>query len=63
MLGLGHRMIEENPQPRSSMGMSMRGSDPMVAYDTSRTVTRIGLQQSADEIERTLTLLRRKAAD
>lgn len=59
--GLGHRMLERNPQARSAMTMSMRGDSDLVAYDRSRIVSRATLREPRAEIERIVTVLQRKA--
>lgn len=62
LMGLGYRMLERNPQPRSSMGMSMRGDSGVIAHEGSRTIARPALRDPRPEIDRTVTLLQRKAS-
>ncbi len=59
--GLGHRMLERNPQARSGMTMSMRGDSHIMIYDRSRIISRATLREPHAEIERTVTVLHRKA--
>lgn len=63
LLDLGYRMLVRNPQPRSSLLMSMRsGAEPIVTFDEPRPISRQELVAPASEIERVITLLTRKAA-
>jgi hypothetical protein len=61
--GLGHRSLERNPQPRGSFGASMRASDDIAAFPSSRLLSRAGLKNPRAEIERALALLERKARE
>ena len=59
--GLDYRSIERNPQPRSSFTMSMRDQGVIKAYADPRWVARGDLRNPADEIERAVVLLVRRA--
>lgn len=61
--GLDHRVIERNPQDRSSFTMSMRQREIVVAFEQLREVSRMGLRDPATEIQRVVTLLARRAGD
>jgi hypothetical protein len=64
LLGLGHRILERNPRPRHSYGISMRNSDAAPAFPTSRALSRAALANSGtEEIERVIVLLERAARD
>jgi hypothetical protein len=59
--GLGYRTFERNPQPRSSITMSTRSTDGVIAYDRSRVIARATLNDPRSEIERAVVLLERNA--
>lgn len=61
LLGLGHRILERNPQPRSAGGISLRGSGPVIAFPGSRALSRPALGQPDAEIKRAVLLLERNA--
>ena len=61
--GLGHRSLERNPQRKQSYGMSMRSSDTIAAFPTSRVLSRAALVNARDEIGRVIVLLEREARD
>jgi hypothetical protein len=63
LFGLGYRTLERNPKSRSSHTMSMRGPQPIAAYDRSRVMGRAALAEPANEIERTVALLERRTPD
>ena len=58
---LGFRQLQRDPKSQSSHGLSMRGAEPLVAYDRSRVIARASLAAPGNEIERTVVLLVRKA--
>lgn len=59
--GLDYRMIEHNPQARSSYTMSMRNRDVVRAFDQPRVLARADLHHPEREIERAIELLVRRA--
>ncbi|MDB4915257.1 MAG: hypothetical protein JWM95_2901 [Gemmatimonadetes bacterium] len=59
--GLDHRRLERNPQPRSSFGMNMQGTQVIRAFGDWRAIARADLRQPAPEIERAVVLLERRA--
>jgi hypothetical protein len=62
--GLGHRVLERNPRPKQSHGMSMRNSDAIVAFRTARQLSRSALAgPPRTEIDRAIALLEREARD
>jgi len=61
--GLGHRLLERNPRPKQAHGLSMRSSDALAAFPTSRALSRAALVNARDEIGRVLALLERAARD
>ena len=60
LYGLGYRTLERNPKAQSSHTMSMRGSEPIAAYERSRSVGRATLAEPDKEIERVVALLERR---
>lgn len=54
--------IERNPQARSSFTMNMRGQGVIDAYPDPRWIVRADLRNSAEEIERAVVLLVRRAS-
>jgi hypothetical protein len=60
LYGLGHRTLARNPKPQSSHAMSMRGPEPIVAYQRSRIIGRAALAALDSEVERVVALLERK---
>lgn len=60
LYGLGYRTLVRNPKPQSSHTMSMRGPQPIAAYDLSRVIGRATLAEPGNEIERTVALLERR---
>ena len=61
--GLGHRSLKRNPHPQQSYGMSMRSSDVIAVFPTSRVLSRAALVNARDEIGRVIALLEREARD
>jgi len=60
--GLDYRTIERNPQPRSSFTMNTRDRGVIRAYAEPRWILRGDLRNSAEEIERAVVLLVRRAS-
>jgi hypothetical protein len=58
--GIGHRTWMQERVPRGGIPMRMTGPDTLVAFDTSRLVTRIELRESLPFADRVLALLRRQ---
>ncbi len=57
----GHLRIVRDFDPNtSSVTMGIGGEDPVIAHDAARRITRQSLRHPTDEIERTVTLLKRK---
>lgn len=61
--GLGYRSLVRNPHRRQSYGMSMRNSDAVAAFPTSRVLSRAALVNAREEIGRVIALLERGARD
>jgi hypothetical protein len=62
--GLGHRVLARGRQPKHSYGMSMRNSDAIAAFPTSRVLSRAALDTDGrDEMARVITLLERGARE
>ncbi|MFL5612405.1 MAG: DUF4062 domain-containing protein [Gemmatimonadaceae bacterium] len=61
--GLGYRNLERNPQARASYTMNLRNRDVIRAFETARWITRPELREPTSEIQRTVELLVRRAAE
>jgi hypothetical protein len=63
LLGAAHRMLVRKPASGGAVRMSMRGDGPIIIHPQPRQIGRAVLSAPAQEVERTLELLRRRMQD
>ncbi len=61
---IGHRSIVDDARPSASYTVNIWGSDdPIVAYDTARTIGRHDLEEPTEEVARLTVYLKRRTED
>lgn len=58
--GIGHRTLMSEPPKGSSYSMGQHGDEVVIAFDRPQVLTREDLSKSERQVERTITLFRRR---